>query len=373
MIAPATPWPASFASPAAVERAVAELRRGRPVVLLAEAGAGLAVAAETVTPERLRWLKAETGQAMLALTAGRAAALKVLPSGHATVLLDLAPWLDAAGIAMLADATTDLAEPLRGPFQRQKRPPEPWETAALGLAKLARLLPAAVVGRLPAGEPLAFALAHDLLAVATAAIAGYEQGAALRLRQVATARVPLQAAEEARIVAFRPGDGGIEHLAILVGEPDRRQPVLARLHSECFTGDLLGSLKCDCGEQLQGALKAMTAAGGGIVLYLAQEGRGIGLMNKLRAYRLQEDGFDTFEANLRLGFDADERLFLPAALMLRHLGVSRIRLMTNNPDKVAGLAALGIEVVERVPHDFPANRHNEAYLASKRLKAGHLF
>ncbi|MBM3489702.1 MAG: GTP cyclohydrolase II [Alphaproteobacteria bacterium] len=372
MTAAAMPEP-RVDSPVAVERAVAEFRRGRPVMLLTPAGSGLAAAAELVTPVRLAWFARETGQALLALTAGRAAALRIPPSGHATLLVELTPWLDAASIAALADATTDLAAPLRGPFQRQKRPPEPWETAALGLAKLARLLPAALVGRLPADQPSDFARQHDLLAVTAAAIARYEQGAALRLRQVAGARVPLQAAEDCQILAFRPEDGGIEHLAIVVGAPDRRQPVLVRLHSECFTGDLLGSLKCDCGEQLRGALAAMAAPQGGIVLYLAQEGRGIGLMNKLRAYRLQEDGFDTIEANLRLGFDADERLFQPAAEMLRQLGVARIRLLTNNPDKVAGLTALGIEVVERVPHDFPANRHNEGYLLAKRHKAGHLF
>jgi GTP cyclohydrolase II len=165
----------------------------------------------------------------------------------------------------------------------------------------------------------------------------------------------------------------VEHLAIVIGEPSSRKPVLVRLHSECFTGDLLGSLKCDCGEQLRGAVRAIEAAGGGVLLYLAQEGRGIGLINKLRAYRLQADGFDTIDANLRLGFEADERLFQPAAAMLRQLGITRVRLLTNNPDKVAGLAACGIEVLERVPHSFPANKHNEFYLQTKQSRAGHLF
>jgi GTP cyclohydrolase II len=156
---------------------------------------------------------------------------------------------------------------------------------------------------------------------------------------------------------------------VVIGKP--ANPVLTRLHSECFTGDLLGSLKCDCGEQLRGAVAAIAKGGGGILLYLAQEGRGIGLINKLRAYRLQDQGYDTIEANERLGFEADERVYAVAARMLGLLGFKAVRLMTNNPDKVEGLVRAGIDVVERVPHAFPSNRHNEAYLRTKAEKAGH--
>jgi GTP cyclohydrolase II len=148
--------------------------------------------------------------------------------------------------------------------------------------------------------------------------------------------------------------------------------VLTRLHSECFTGDLLGSLRCDCGDQLRGAIAEIARAGSGVLLYLAQEGRGIGLVNKLRAYQLQDAGFDTVDANEQLGFDADERVYLPAAEMLRQLGISRVRLLTNNPEKVAALTRCGIAVVERVPHIFPANDHNERYLRTKASRSGHL-
>ena len=145
------------------------------------------------------------------------------------------------------------------------------------------------------------------------------------------------------------------------------------MHSECFTGDLLGSLRCDCGDQLRGAIEAIAKEGGGALLYLAQEGRGIGLVNKLRAYALQDQGFDTVDANEQLGFDNDERIYLPAVRMLRALGYSRVRLLTNNPAKVAALARHGIDVTERVPHVFPSNEHNQSYLQTKAKRSGHVF
>jgi GTP cyclohydrolase II len=214
---------------------------------------------------------------------------------------------------------------------------------------------------------------NGFLLVGADDIAAYPRLAAAALERVGEARVPLDGAEATRIVAFRPRDGGLEHLAILIGNPTAGAPVLTRLHSQCFTGDLIGSLRCDCGEQLRGAIAAIAAAGGGVLLYLAQEGRDIGLVNKLRAYELQDRGFDTMDANEVLGFDADERVYLPAAAMLRLLGVARVRLLTNNPDKVAALTHCGIEVAERVPHVFPANPHNAEYLRAKAARGGHLF
>jgi GTP cyclohydrolase II len=161
-----------------------------------------------------------------------------------------------------------------------------------------------------------------------------------------------------------------EHVALLIGAPNG-QPPLVRLHSECLTGDVLGSLKCDCGPQLQAAIRAIEANGWGILLYLRQEGRGIGLINKLRAYALQDQGFDTVDANTRLGFAVDSRNFAIAGRMLALLGQKQIRLLTNNPDKVAALEASGIRVTERVPHNLPPNPHNERYLATKRDRTGH--
>jgi GTP cyclohydrolase II len=201
----------------------------------------------------------------------------------------------------------------------------------------------------------------------------YEPVAARSLKPVSRARVPLADAIDTEVIAFRPRDGGLEHLALIIGTLDPAKPALTRLHSECFTGDLLGSLRCDCGDQLRGAIREIAGSGGGILLYLAQEGRGIGLVNKLRAYRLQDKGFDTLDANEQLGFDADERIYLPAAVMLRQLGIAAVRLLTNNPDKVAALTRCGIAVAERVPHAFPSNRHNEVYMRTKAERSGHLF
>jgi GTP cyclohydrolase II len=178
------------------------------------------------------------------------------------------------------------------------------------------------------------------------------------------------------VVVFRSPDDTREHVALIVGQQTAERLPLVRLHSECLTGDLLGSLRCDCGPQLEGALQAMAeeakAGGWGVLLYLRQEGRGIGLVNKLRAYRLQDQGFDTLEANRRLGLPEEARDFPVAARMLDLLGARAVRLMTNNPAKVAALEAAGVTVAERVPHSLPANPHNARYLATKRDRAGHL-
>lgn len=361
-----------------VERAIGDFRRGLPVLLREANGSALfAVAAELARPETVQAITGWAGAApVLILTHQRAATLKIRLYTPEVVLLPQTGkggWDTPEAASALADPSRDLEFPLRGPFNVLRAAQGDGWQAAVKLAKLAHLLPAAIAVAAPdaqSGEALA--RAQDLLQVRTGAVLSYDVAAATALIQVAGARVPLAGAEAARLIAFRPKDGGLEHFAILIGDPDRHQPVLARLHSECFTGDLIGSLKCDCGEQLRGAIKQINEAGGGVLLYLAQEGRGIGLINKLRAYGLQDQGFDTNQANERLGFSADERIFLPAARMLRLLGFSEVRLMSNNPSKVSGLEQLGVRVVERVPHQFPSNAHNWFYLNTKRDKSGHL-
>ncbi len=253
-----------------------------------------------------------------------------------------------------------------GPYRSLREGSADLHRAALHLVKSARLLPAAVVVE-PGGGPVPDALtalsADDI--ARSLARPPVEQA-------VVSGRVPLAVSEAGRVHVFRPDDGGEEHYAVEIGSPDRHSPVLTRLHSACFTGDILGSLKCDCGPQLQAALRAMADEGDGILLYLNQEGRGIGLANKMRAYSLQDQGFDTVEANHRLGFEDDERDFRVGAAILGALGFSKARLMTNNPAKVAMLDANGIAVTERVPLKVGLNPLNEKYMDVKAKKSGHI-
>lgn len=368
----------------AVHRAASDLRRGTPVLIRGAEGLLVAAAAETVSARGLAELAAASiAPALLLLAPVRAAAVlqrpvpQVLGTANAgtppemgVVALRLPPsLLDPAALRSLADPTAERLLPAEP--ERTACPPQ--ALAAIGLAKLSRLLPALVVA--PAAEAAAARL--GLLAVDAADILGYPTAAAMSLVRVAEARVPLEDAPEARIVAFRAADGGIEHLAILVGQPEGALAAgtvpLARIHSECFTGDLLGSLRCDCGPQLRGAIARMAQdPAGGVLVYLAQEGRGIGLVNKLRAYTLQDQGLDTLDANRALGYGADERNFWVAAEMLRAVGIERVRLLTNNPDKLAGLAACGIGVEGREAHQFEANGVNDAYLETKARRFGHL-
>lgn len=360
-----------------VHRGLAELRRGAPVLVAGADGAFLVAAAELcglATLARFDQLAAQPAQLLLAPTRAAAVLQRPAPGGAeaAAVAVRLPPGVTPALLRAYADPTVDAAPPrpdLAAP------PPEPAAAVAIRLVKLARLLPAVLLAPAADGRDWAcFARRHDLLAVPAADVLAYPDTAAATLARVAEARVPTEAAPDLRLIAFRPADGGIEHLAMVVGDPwAGPEPPLIRLHSECFTGDLLGSLRCDCGPQLRGALARMSAEGAGVLLYLAQEGRGIGLVNKLRAYALQDEGADTLEANTRLGYGADERDFLIAATMLRDLGLNRVRLLTNNPDKVAALEACGIAVADRVPLRIPANEHNGRYLRTKAERFGHLF
>ena len=369
--------PIDEAAMRAVDRALAAMRRGEAVAIeTADGTVGAAVSVESVAIDAVDRLKRLTGGTpVLAVTRRRATVLKLMEEGTGVVSLALPRCLTADEAHALADPEHRPNGALPAGLTATAMDPGSRETAAVDLARLARLLPAAVVA--PAlnvqGPAAHWAAEHDLLLVRARDIADYRVHVVRTLRKVAEARVPLSGAEDTSIVAFRPIDGGPEHLAIIIGNPAPDEPVLARLHSECFTGDLLGSLRCDCGEQLRGAIAEIARQGSGVLLYLAQEGRGIGLVNKLRAYRIQDRGFDTVDANEILGFEADERVYLPAAEMLRQLGFGAVRLMTNNPEKLRQLARCGIEVVERVPHIFPANGHNEDYLRTKAERSGHMF
>jgi GTP cyclohydrolase II len=365
---------ARAARPHAMNRAIADLRCGDFVLLRDGQRATLIQAAETVDDDTLGRAVAITGcDPVMAITRRRAAALGLVreEAGSPVVELLVAQPVEAERLNELADPTRVLRLATESLVVRDSAI-EGTTEAAIELARLARLLPAMVLFGMSA-RAASLVLQAGIVELDIATVFEHRTVLARTLRRVVDARVPLADAEDARIFAFRPDDGGTEHLAIVIGEPAPDQPVLARVHSECFTGDLLGSLRCECGEQLRGALRAISAAGSGVLIYLAQEGRGIGLINKLRAYRLQDEGYDTLDANEQLGFAPDERVYQPAAEMLNQLGFSRVRLMTNNPDKVAALACHGVEVVERVPHVFTANDHNRSYLATKAAKSGHLF
>lgn len=346
-------------------RAIDALRRGWPVAIAGADGMLALLPIETADPVRLAAFDPD-GTAPVLLSAGRAATLTLTNQRDAAappdapVLVERAPWIDFAVATALADPQFDLGTPLKGPFRAIGLVQTEAGAAALRLARIGGVLPAFFAR---AGETAELMLTPG-------DIDAHEDAA--RLTIATRARLPVASAQDAEIVAFRTPEMPGEHIALLIGTPSGHAP-LVRLHSECLTGDVFGSLKCDCGPQLDAAIRAIEASGWGIVLYLRQEGRGIGLINKLRAYALQDQGFDTVDANTRLGFAVDSRNFAVAARMLALLGQRAVRLLTNNPEKVAQLEAAGIAVTERVPHILPANPHNERYLATKRDRTGHQF
>jgi len=350
-------------------RARADLRMGVPIVLCSGPDAILALAVETLDAQRLADIRALGGTPVIAITARRAETLKAraYDGDMARVVLPqdaTLPWVLA-----VADPADDLNAPMKGPLTSQRGGAPDLHRLALALVKSARLLPAALILTVPDGP--GFAAANGLTRIDRDRAAPFLAERS-PLHPVVSARLPMDVSEAGRLHIFRPEDGGEEHYAIEIGRPDRNKPVLARLHSACFTGDLMGSLKCDCGPQLRGALAQMGAEGAGVLLYLNQEGRGIGLANKMRAYSLQDQGFDTVEANHRLGFEDDERDFRLGSDILKSMGFSAVRLLTNNPAKIAIMEKTGVTVTQRVPLKVGETDHNRAYLATKAAKSGHL-
>ena len=349
-------------SASAVRTGIALLRAGRPVRI--DGPVSIAVlSVETATPQLLDLLDPEH-RAQLMISGERAVALNLANERDAAdpgapVVIGHEDWLDAATALAIADPGNDLDRAPIGPLHPVEQDYAETSRAALDLARAAGLLPALWLLDPKAAET----------SIAIDAIVRERKQPAVEI--VARAKLPLEDMPPTQIVAFRASDDGQEHVALVVGAFGGKPP-LARLHSECLTGDVFGSLKCDCGPQLREALDIIGKAGGGVLLYLRQEGRGIGLVNKIRAYSLQDRGLDTVDANQRLGFADDEREYGHAAAMLRALGIDEVRLLTNNPRKVEGLEAAGIKIAERVPHHMPANPHNADYLATKRKKSGHL-
>ena len=338
--------------------AIAALRGGRPVRI----GARTVVSVETGSPEILA-LCDPMATASLLISGERAAALGLANEARAAdpsrpVLIDRSDWLDAATALALVDPARDWARGPTGPLRPAVIDEVQEAAAAVVLARRAGLLPA-LWWLDDRGDVQAEISPEAVLMAAPAAAI------------VARARLPLDDIDEAQIVAFRDDATGEEHVALVIGAFAGKPPMV-RLHSECLTGDVFGSLKCDCGPQLRAALRLLATEGGGVLLYLRQEGRGIGLANKIRAYQLQDRGLDTVDANRRLGFADDNRDYGLAAAMLQALGIDSVRLLTNNPAKLVGLTEAGISVVERVAHHMPVNLHNADYVATKQRRSGHL-
>ena len=371
------------------DRGLFDLRRGRPLHVttglgLAPDDAILLATVEGLTDQTLEQLRdVDSGPLRLAVTQYRAHAMGLVaapPAGHVP---DRSASLHTGDVSLGLNGETSpdqiwrlssgLGRPTTGTFDL--RAASASEIGGLTLARLGQLLPAVVsvpvdsTGARALGEPLA---SGAILSVTTAQIEALVGNVEVEVTLVSDGPVPLEEAEDARFVCFREANGILEHVAILIGTREHwPDPVPVRLHSACLTGDLFGSLRCDCGQQLRGSLRVFAARGGGVLLYLAQEGRGIGLGNKLRAYALQQQGLDTVDADCTLGFGADERRYDAAVEMLRHLRIERIQLLTNNPEKVRALQAVGINVVDRLPLYGTLNRHNLPYVKAKVDRAGH--
>ena len=349
-------------------RARADLRMGVPVVL-DSTDPVVMFSIETLSPQRLAQIGILNAPAVLVLTAQRAHTLKAPAYDGDLARILLPKNADTGWITALANPADDLRVPMKGPLQCQRDGDASAHRTAIKLIKSARLLPAALVVPITAAQDFAKANVLTLLNLATTQI---HLTALSPLHAVIDAALPTAVSDRGRLHVFRPENDGEEHYAIEIGKPQRGKPVLARLHSACFTGDLLGSLKCDCGPQLRAALAQMGAEGAGVLIYLNQEGRGIGLANKMRAYSLQDQGFDTVEANHRLGFEDDERDFRIGSEILKSLGFTQVRLLTNNPKKIEMMTACGLSVHERVPLKVGENLYNRDYLATKAQKSGHL-
>jgi len=345
----------------AVERGLAEFRSGRPVLI---AGAGVTVLAlpvDGMTDERLAAYRQLCAPAIphLLVTGRRGQALGLGATGPLGIKISETDRA-AAILALAADARVERKLDVVGAG--------PVAGAAIELAKLGQQLPALLIAE---GEARSGALRELALVTVNAdAIARFRRTAIDSIAVAAEAEVPLRGGLRTRFVIFRDATGG-SSVAVIVGSPDLREPVPMRLHSACLTGDVFGSRRCDCGDQLRLALSRLEELGGGIILYLEQEGRGLGLANKMRAYQLQDAGLDTIDANAALGFDDDERDYGAAVRMLQILGCQRVRLLTNNPAKLDGLAQAGIEIVGRIPLHGPVNADNRRYLTAKATRAGH--
>jgi GTP cyclohydrolase II len=342
-------------------RALAEFRSGRPVIIADHNETLLCLPVEGLDKDRLAAFRALAAPITprLVLTSSRARSLGI--DATEPVAIELSDDVDALTVlAMVQENKPD--------FEFLPEPAGAAAAAAIDLVKLAQILPAVLVA--DTDHAIAAAFEPRIITIDAKAVARFRKEGTRSLKIAGEAHVPLSSSVRARFVVFHDAFGD-DLVAVIVGTPDLSRPVPVRIHSACLTGDVFGSRRCDCGDQLRMALARLQEAGGGIILYLAQEGRGLGLANKMRTYKLQDAGLDTVDANTTLGFDDDERDYGVAVRMLQMLGATRVVLLTNNPDKLDSLVQAGIEISGRMPLETPVNVHNRRYLTAKAARAGH--
>jgi len=349
----------------AVERAISEFRAARPVFIKADGVLALAVPVEGLSEQSIPLLLDNKHKPRLVLSQSKVKTASEVEEEVAAV--SLKPFTSETITAFFEHGIDGRESPEQGYAVKIERAGDA-DRAAWTLTNLAFLLPACVVIPVDGGSLSKL----PLLTIDASAILAFRDNEAKTLKIVSRTFVPLEGVTESEFVVFRGGDGLRDQVAVIVSNPSPKRPVLVRIHSACLTGDLFGSLKCDCGDQLRGTVQVMSEEGGGIVLYLDQEGRGNGIANKIRAYGLQAEGFDTYDADAMLGFGQDQRRFDFAAEMLKQLGYTSIRLMTNNPHKIEALRAAGLDVASTHRVNGRKTAHNVKYLAAKRDKAGHL-
>ena len=342
-----------------VSRGVAEFNSRRPVLVTAQNERLLALPVEGLDDARLAEFTAlcAPSEPYLVITSRRAVALGI--NTRISMAVRLSPADDAESILAFVGDSPGEGVPSAVPAGRAA-------TAAIQLVKLSHGLPAVLAADLAPHAPAS----DQLVTVEADAAESFFDNAIQSLTLASEAVVPLNSGSSARFIVFRDAMGGNE-VAIIVGKPDFTKPVPLRLHSACLTGDVFGSRRCDCGDQLRLAIARLEDIGGGVILYLAQEGRGVGLANKMRTYQLQDDGLDTVDANTTLGFDDDERDYGVAARMLEMLECTRVILLTNNPTKLDRLSKAGIEIVSRMALEAPINADNRRYMTAKVTRAGH--
>ena len=366
-----------------IERAISELRRGGKIVV-SDINSGISVlltAAEMVEKDTVLNLSQLTfSRPNIILSSNRAHALGLNSNEYPCSISIDSHWTvnDILSICMPIINFPKLL--LNGVIYEKD---DSIVSKCLLILRQARLLPAgliSIISNVPIEKINDWSSKNNFVSVDGSNIKSFDQNNAERLTMSVRAKVPLAETDKCEMVIFRPKDGGHEHFCLLIGKSrnilDSKLPnhiPMVRVHSQCITGDILDSLKCDCGQQLKQSIKLMAKADQGILIYLAQEGRDIGLLNKLRAYSLQDGGMDTVEANLALGFNDDERLYFPVKEILKQFNIQSVKLITNNPKKIDHLSNLGIKVVERISIKIPSNKHNKKYLNTKSKKSGHIF